>query len=194
MRSEFKWSDIKVAVGLGNPGDRYAYTFHNAGAQTLAAFPELSKPGDFSPAPKKPFRFLRSGGRAFVLPASPMNDAGRAVRDALSYFNATPHHLLVIHDDTDLPLGKFRFSFGRGGAGHRGVESIIGALGTKDFWRLRMGVRPSTERRSPPSPSGLRRIKAGDFVLRRMSPRERAELRGAAREAYETLTEKTAGR
>jgi PTH1 family peptidyl-tRNA hydrolase len=72
--------------------------------------------------------------------------------------------ILLVHDDSDLPLGTFKFSFGRGAAGHHGVESAIAALRSSDFWRLRIGVRGD-------APQGARR-KAGEFVLRTMTAAE----------------------
>ena len=107
-----------------------------------------------------------------------MNESGGFVKKMLKKKGVKPEALLVIHDDSDLNLGSFKFSFGRGSAGHKGAESVIRTLGTKDFWRLRIGIRPI----GPISPIGLigliarRRKKAGEFVLRKISAKDKKTL------------------
>ena len=94
-----------------------------------------------------------------------MNVCGPAVRAALDYQKTHPSDLLVIHDDIDLPFGRLRLHEGRGHGGHNGVRSVIGALGTPAFWRLKLGVgRP---------PGGL---DPAAFVLGRFSKGERREV------------------
>ncbi|MCG2685872.1 aminoacyl-tRNA hydrolase, partial [Candidatus Parcubacteria bacterium] len=78
-------------------------------------------------------------------PRSSMNSSGLAVGRLVGYFKTALEDLLVIHDDLDLELGSFKLQKGRGAAGHRGVESIITALGSSDFWRLRVGIGRPTE-------------------------------------------------
>ncbi len=93
-----------------------------------------------------------------------MNESGKAVKEAMKYFKIKPEEILIVHDDSDIELGKYKISFGRGSAGHNGVQSIINNLKTKNFWRLRIGVRPTTNNRRPTT-----QIKAGDFVLKKIS-------------------------
>lgn len=138
---DFNMNRIRLVVGLGNPGTRYAHTYHNAGRIALAM---LEAHREVFP-PRTRFMALD----VF------MNESGPAIARVL---RGAPHTLLILHDDSDLALGTSRLVFGRGAAGHHGVESIIRALGTKDFWRLRIGIRP-------PSLIG---VKASDFVLRPM--------------------------
>ncbi|PIP30159.1 hypothetical protein COU12_01840 [Candidatus Jorgensenbacteria bacterium CG10_big_fil_rev_8_21_14_0_10_54_38] len=207
MRTEFKWSRIKVAAGLGNPGAAYRHTHHNAGMEVLRALASFAvaparRAGNaplsvFTAPPRKQFSFLRSGMHAFVAPTTFMNESGGAVAEALRYLHAKkPEEFLLIHDDADLPLGTFRLEFGRGSAGHHGVQSVITSLGTKDFWRLRIGVRPkalgtiketlrpNAYRLKPRMKAGLpaetRRVKAGDFILRRMTASEREIIKKTA--------------
>jgi len=90
-----------------------------------------------------------------------MNESGKAVKEAVKYFRAKPEEILIIHDDSDIELGKYKISFGRGSAGHQGVESIIKSLGTKNFWRLRIGIRRT------------KRKKAGEFVLKKITPADK---------------------
>ncbi len=110
-----------------------------------------------------------------------MNESGSAVARPL---RTSPSTLLLIHDDSDLPLGSYRLMFGRGAAGHHGVESVIKALGTKEFWRLRVGVRPSL----PKSAKGdASRLPAGRFVLRPMSKTAETAVRETAEKFLSTF-------
>jgi len=95
-----------------------------------------------------------------------MNESGGFVKKMLRKKGVRPEALLVIHDDSDLNLGSFKLSFGRGSAGHKGAESVIRTLGTKDFWRLRIGIRPIVGRRK----------KAGEFVLKKISAKDKKTL------------------
>lgn len=193
MNPEFKWHDIKLAVGLGNPGTAYEDTFHNAGQRILRILARSADTearqaahGTFSRVPRKRFMFLRHDRRVFVIPDSFMNESGPAVKEALRYFKAIPRTLLLVHDDTDLPLGTFRFSFGSSAAGHKGVQSVIETLHTKDFWRLRIGTRKETSKsntyRLKP------RVKAEEFVLRHMTAKERAVLDAVAETILNSFT------
>jgi PTH1 family peptidyl-tRNA hydrolase len=92
-----------------------------------------------------------------------MNLSGQAVAPLLQYFDVGLEHLLVVHDDIDLPFAKLRLQFGRGAGGHNGVSSIIGSIGTPDFWRLKLGVG---------RPPGA--VDPATYVLRRFSKREEA--------------------
>ena len=107
-----------------------------------------------------------------------MNVSGPAVHKLLRSIQAVPADLLLIHDDSDLPLGEWRLVFGRGAAGHHGVESVIAALRTKDFWRLRLGIRHG-------------RGKAGEFVLRKMTAANRKKFYLGLKEATEKVMENT---
>ncbi len=151
---------IGIIIGLGNPGKEYAETYHNTGFLAVHA---LAAGASFSRIPKKHFAYAKRNGFIFVQPLVFMNISGIAAKNALGYFKTSPDAMLVAHDDSDLAAGRWKLDFGRGAAGHRGVASIIEALGTKNFWRLRIGVRGKNEKRPP------RRIKAGDFVLRKIT-------------------------
>ena len=143
-----------LIVGLGNPGKKYQNTRHNIG---FLVIDEFRKRNDF---PKfklsKKFNALISGDvfnneKKIILakPQTFMNESGKTVKKLISSF--LPAHkagrfpvssLIVIHDDIDLPLGKIRISKARGSAGHKGVESIIKTLTTKNFIRVRVGIQP----------------------------------------------------
>jgi PTH1 family peptidyl-tRNA hydrolase len=185
MQREFKWDAVKAVVGLGNPGKEFEGTFHNAGRTVLRALAGSARAEPFSTAPRKRFSFLCRAGRLFATTSSYMNESGAAVREILRLSHVAPDELLIVHDDTDLPLGTFRLGFGRGAAGHKGVQSVTAALRTNGFWRLRMGVRPDAKAGLPAT---VPRVKAGDFVLRRMTARERATLDAAADAFLQSFT------
>ena len=145
---------VKIVMGLGNPGVEHRQTYHNAGLLYIDAV----APGGFKQY--KHFAFVRQGDMIFTKSLLFMNQSGQAVREALKYFGLEPQNLILAHDDSDLVLGKHKFSFGRGGAGHKGVASVINHLQTKDFYRLRLGIRK-------------RQGKAGDFVLKNLSATDR---------------------
>jgi PTH1 family peptidyl-tRNA hydrolase len=144
-----------LIVGLGNPGAQYAGTPHNVGfevANRLAARWDLGKP-------KSKYRGLITEGRAglpgissspaarvaILLPQTYMNDSGRSVGPARGELKVEPDHVLVLHDEIDLPFGEVRARLGGGLAGHNGLKSIKAALGTADFHRVRIGVgRPDS--------------------------------------------------
>jgi PTH1 family peptidyl-tRNA hydrolase len=138
-----------LIVGLGNPGAEYERTRHNVGfeiARTLIERWQLSKP-------KQRFKGLLSEGRtepggprvAVLLPQTYMNDAGQSVGPARGALQADLDHVLVLHDEIDLPFGDIRVRLGGGLAGHNGLKSLRQGLGSADFGRVRVGVgRPPT--------------------------------------------------
>jgi len=153
----------KLIIGLGNPSKEYEKTYHNVGFLFIDS---LAKNGFKK---EKSFSFAKEGKVVLVKPLVFMNESGRAVSEAVKYFSSSknkvsPEEILIVHDDSDIFLGDHKFSLGRGSAGHRGVESIIKSLKTKDFSRLRIGIRPMDEKET-------KREKAGDFVLKKISPR-----------------------
>jgi len=114
-----------LIVGLGNPGKKYQKTRHNIGFRVVDELKSLNLK-----------RVI------LVKPKTFMNLSGKAVKSLMTKYKVPPLNLWVIHDDIDLPLGKIRISVGRGAAGHKGVESIIKELGTKNFVRFRIGICP----------------------------------------------------
>ena len=135
---------MKAVVGLGNPGKRYANTPHNVG---FAVVNELAG-GPLSCRLKKSFRFGARHGMArladeSVLLAKPetfMNRSGRAVASLLRYWKISPGDMVVVLDDADLALGRLRIRPNGSSGGHRGLGSVIDAVGTTDFARVRLGI------------------------------------------------------
>ncbi len=159
--------NLKLIIGLGNPDPQYKNTYHNTGALFAEYFKKFrDKPTLI------PYKLAIFASEAYV------NNSGRFVIKMMRKHNARPDELLIAHDDSDLELGKYKLVFGRGAAGHHGIENIQAALKTKDFWRLRIGIRPSPsealakEGRRPKAglPAVARRAKAGEFVLKKISP------------------------
>ena len=133
---------IQLVVGLGNPGDRYTGTRHNAGFWWVD---ELARRhgGDFRPNSRFQGEVadLRFAGLNLRLlkPTTYMNNSGRAVQALASFYRIALGAILVVHDEIDLPPGVVRLKKGGGDGGHRGLRDIIPAVG-KDFYRLRVGV------------------------------------------------------
>ena len=136
-----------LVVGLGNPGERYEGTRHNVGQWCLD---RVASEGSISISRRRRLAVVGQGeiaGRPVVLarPRTFVNDSGRAVTSLLARYRAAAADLLVIHDDMDLPPGKVRLRPSGGSGGHKGMRSIIDAVGTQEFARLRIGIgRPST--------------------------------------------------
>lgn len=129
-----------IFCGLGNPGKEYEKTRHNFGFLTLSAFAEKHNLV-FHLEPSLESEVAEYRQKALLLkPLTYMNLSGRAVKKALKYYGESPQNLLVIYDDLDLPLGRIKLLPKGGSGGHRGVSSIIEAIGTEDFPRLKLGI------------------------------------------------------
>lgn len=133
---------------MGNPGERYQETRHNVGFDVVKRLAESHN----IRVSKKGFSSLWTKGivngkeTLFLLPQTFMNLSGGAVREALDYFRLQPRDLAVAHDEIDLPLGRVKWDFDAGTAGNRGVTSVVDHLGTKAFYRVRLGIgRPETK-------------------------------------------------
>ncbi|HEX7455922.1 MAG TPA: aminoacyl-tRNA hydrolase [Candidatus Nanoarchaeia archaeon] len=137
---------MKVVVGLGNPGEKYTRNRHNVGFMVAD---EILKQYAVSPHVSKRLQsilYFLDKKRILVKPQAFMNLSGRAVNRVVNFYKVKPHDLLVVHDDVDLEFGEIKHQFARGAAGHRGVGSIIEALGSEKFGRVRIGIgRPSTQ-------------------------------------------------
>jgi len=138
-----------LLVGLGNPGAEYERTRHNVGFEIARGLIERWA----LPKPKARYRGLLSEGRtgpggprvAVLLPQTYMNDSGRSVGPARGELKVPLDHVVVLHDEIDLPFADIRVRLGGGLAGNNGLKSIKQALGSADFWRIRVGVgRPPT--------------------------------------------------
>jgi peptidyl-tRNA hydrolase, PTH1 family len=136
-------SEIKLIVGLGNPGREYEQTRHNAGFWWIDEF-ALANKMSFNADSKfhgQAARSVLQGHEIFLLkPQTFMNVSGRAVGALAQFYKIEAAQILVVHDELDLPPGSAKLKLGGGHGGHNGLKDIIAHLGTRDFWRLRIGI------------------------------------------------------
>ena len=140
---------IQLIVGLGNPGPQYAGTRHNAGYWLVDRIAERAGV-ELRPEAKFQGCVARvsgpSGDLRVLKPTTFMNHSGRALAAVCRYFDIEPNAVLVAYDELDLPVGAAKLKFGGGHAGHNGIRDSIAALGSRDFWRLRIGIgHPGTK-------------------------------------------------
>lgn len=136
-------SGIKLIVGLGNPGQQYRFTRHNAGAMFLESLCD-----DYQGSLKPESKFfglterlaIKGQDVRLLLPTTFMNHSGQAVAAIQQYFRIDPLEILVAYDELDLPVGTTRLKKGGGHGGHNGIRDIIKAIGSQDFNRLRIGI------------------------------------------------------
>jgi len=182
-----KFSGIKTLfiVGLGNIGSEYENTRHNAGFVFIDKFLELNK---LKPLKEKKDLFCYLGkykirDKEFFLakPATYMNESGKAVIAIFNFYTHSrkkmygthmsvpllqPTNLILIHDDLDIALGKFKIQFGKGPKEHGGVSSVEKILKTKNFWHIRIGAENRNENLK-------KRISGKDFVLKKLNKNEK---------------------
>lgn len=137
---------MKLLIGLGNPGKKYLLNRHNVGFLFIDkmtqnfSWPVLKLNKNFQAKISK--TKLDEKKIIVALPQTYMNNSGEVVKKISAYYKIKPQNIIVVHDEIDLPLGKFKASFDSRSAGHLGVQSIIDQLKTKSFWRLRIGIGP----------------------------------------------------
>ena len=137
-----------LIVGLGNPGEEYAGTYHNVGFRVLDRI-----------AARESIRFKERSGQArisdkamiagqsaiLVAPQTYMNNSGAAMPPLFERFEAGPRDVIVIYDDIALPLGKIRIRQKGSAGGHNGIKSLVSAFGSDEFLRIRVGIQPERE-------------------------------------------------
>jgi peptidyl-tRNA hydrolase, PTH1 family len=136
---------IKLIVGLGNPGDKYAATRHNVGFWFVNAIAaqhntRLALDAKMFGDVGKLNSNLSNQDTWLLKPTTFMNASGKAVAALANYYKIAPAEILVVHDELDLPAGSAKLKFGGGHGGHNGLKDIHAALGTADYWRLRLGI------------------------------------------------------
>jgi peptidyl-tRNA hydrolase, PTH1 family len=156
---------VKLIVGLGNPGDEYRSTPHNLGFMVVDRIASERRVEIRNRQCRALTARIQVGDEVVLLakPETYMNLSGVSVRELVAEYEAKPEtDLIVIQDELDFPLGTLRIHARRSSAGHNGIESIIDALGTQDFLRIRIGVAPE------------RKVEDGQSYL--LSPFRKAEL------------------
>lgn len=179
-----------VIVGLGNPGEEYDMTRHNTGRMALDFFAKSHGFGEWREDTRAKAH-VASGliGKtvvALVAPDTFMNKSGAAAAKFVKSQKAA-ERLVVIQDDLDLPLGALKLSFDRGSGGHKGIESIIRAVKTKKFTRVRVGISPSTASGALRKPSGEKVV--NNFILAKFKTHELAEMRRVSKRVAHALEE-----
>lgn len=192
-----------IIVGLGNPGEEYVGTRHNTGREALFDF---AKVNDFSEwtTDLKSKSLISSGkiGREAVTLVSPetfMNKSGDAVKKIEQKLkvkskkakekdkkNIEIENLVVVHDDLDIPFGKFKISFNKSAGGHRGVESIVKVLKTEGFTRVRVGISPANSKGVAKKPVGEEAV--NKFILGKFKPAEVEDLKKLSKIISTALT------
>lgn len=177
-----------VVVGLGNPGEAYENTRHNAGRMALLHYAKYASAPLWKEDKKS--QSLTTGATvgttlvALLLPNTYMNKSGSAVVKLVKSVKAA-ERLIVVYDDLDLPLGKIKISFNRGSGGHKGVESITTAVKTKKFTRIRVGISPETPGGKMKKPLGEKAV--NDFILKKFKPEEIDELKKVFKRVAEAI-------
>lgn len=165
---------MKLIVGLGNPGKEYEKTWHNVGFQTLDQIKDKESFSEFKAIKK--YKGEVSEGKIseekviLLKPQTFMNLSGQSIQAIAGFYKIKPQDIWVIHDELDLPLGQIRISKNSSGGGHKGVQSIIEKIGTKDFVRFRIGIK-----------SIVTKIPAEKFVLKKISKENDKVLRSVMR-------------
>jgi PTH1 family peptidyl-tRNA hydrolase len=149
---------MKLIVGLGNPGKKYAKTRHNIGFRVIDSLD-----------------FARDKDVILLKPDNFMNNSGRAVQSLITKYKIQTTDVIVVHDDIDLLFGDVRVSKDSSSAGHKGVQSIIDALGAQDFIRIRIGIRPQHE------------IDTTEFVLKNFTKTEEKQLPEIIKKAIDEI-------
>lgn len=172
---------VKLIVGLGNPGAKYAQTRHNAGfwfveevarQQGVTFRPEAKFHGEVA-------RIQLNGEDVWLLkPSTFMNRSGQSISSMAKFYKLAPEAILVAHDELDLPVGTVRLKKGGGHGGHNGLKDIIKALGSREFGRLRIGIDHPGDRNQ-----------VVDYVLKAPGKAERAVIDDAIYEATRYLSD-----
>ena len=153
-----------LIIGLGNPGEEFKNTRHNIGREICDAFREQQSFSDFGFSKK--FNAETNEGKIdkdkviLICPNTFMNKSGVAVAAVTKFYKIKLENIFIVHDDSDLPLGSTKLSFARSSAGHKGVESVIKSLKTRDFWRFRVGV------------GSKKHVDAEKIILKKFTPKE----------------------
>lgn len=188
---------MRYIVGLGNPGEEYELTRHNAGRMAVLGF--IKKEGIEEPEFDKKLNALvvkgeivkpafakdSAGKEKFqiILPETFMNKSGDSLKKLITSVKIAKN-LIVIHDDIDLPLGKIKISFGKSSGGHKGVDSVIKAVKTINFTRVRIGISATNAKGAVKKSSGDKFL---DYIIGKFKPAELVEMKKVAKKSAEAL-------
>lgn len=177
-----------IIVGLGNPGEEYESTRHNTGRMLVEWFGK-SIDAEWKDDKKLNAKVAKSKiGKSpvvLVLPETFMNKSGNSIKPLVASIKAA-EKMMVIYDDLDMPFGKSKISFNRSSGGHKGVESIIRAVKTEKFARIRVGISPVTPSGKIKKPSGEEQVTK--VILGKFKDEEIKELKKLSKKVNEAIT------
>ncbi|TDR30580.1 aminoacyl-tRNA hydrolase [Hydromonas duriensis] len=179
----------KLIVGLGNPGAEYEQTRHNAGWWLLD---QLARQYNINLSPESKFHGLTArthinGDEVWLLqPMQYMNRSGAAIAALAHFYKITPEHIMVLHDELDIPVGAVKMKVGGSTGGHNGLKDTQAKLGTPQFWRMRIGIDHPRNSTTPLQP-------VADYVLKPPKQSERMEINKAIDKAEDAISDWLAG-
>ena len=165
---------MKLIAGLGNIGEKYCFTRHNAGFMVLDKW-ALEDGFSFREEKKLKCFLAKKDDIIFIKPTTYMNLSGEAVRACADYYKIDVKDILVIYDDISLDLGRIRFRANGSDGGHNGIKSIIQHLGTKDFDRLKIGIGPQPN------------IPSETYVLQNFPQNQHEDLKSVLKKSIEAV-------
>src|SRR3989344_1033986 len=188
----------KLIIGIGNPDEKYQNTRHNVGFM-MVDYIAKKNPSTSLRTSDENFEFNKKlnaltaksnlGDSSIILakPQTYVNKTGEAATKLKNFYKVKPEQILIIQDDLDIPFGYTKISFDKNSGGHKGIESIMRALKTKKFYRLRIGLAKPTLQKARQQSDKKRDEFVMKFVLSKFSPSEHDELKKILKEGYEKL-------
>jgi peptidyl-tRNA hydrolase, PTH1 family len=184
--------NMKLIVGLGNPGNKYEYTRHNIGFMIVDKFvkdklPLMPSLKAWKQDAKMAAHICKLDDCIVVKPQTYMNNTGNAVLSIVNFYKIDINDVWVIHDDIDLPTGKIRIRTGGGSAGHNGIESIINILHNPEFVRFRLGIGKGKTDIQRTGDHNLHRREIEKYVLSPFKVNEGGEVKKLIKYCVEAL-------
>jgi len=177
---------MKIIVGLGNPDKKYKLSRHNIGRLTLTDWQKAADFPDFKLKKKYKAQITEASFARkkimLVLPETSMNLSGKSIKALLVNYKTPATRIWVIHDDIDVDLGKIKIVKNKGAAGHKGVQSIINKIRTKNFIRFRIGINPDYKAVKPFSHLAME-----SFVLQKFTKKEKEIIKKTVKKTIEAI-------
>ncbi len=181
----------KLIIGLGNPDEEYQNTRHNVGFMFLDYLAKKIDANDFEEDKKSNALTSKSKiDKTTVILAKPLcyvNKSGEVVSKLAKFYKAKPADVVIVQDDLDIEFGSFKNSFEKNSGGHKGVESIIRAIKTNKFYRLRIGTSVRALEKAREQSDKKRDAFVMDFVLSKFSPKDHDVIKKMFPDIYERL-------
>lgn len=187
---------MKIILGIGNPDKQYYSTRHNIGFMIIDFIAKNCEAKDFEFEKKMNSEIAKCSvdkkSLILVKPQTYVNKTGEAAKKIKNFYKLKLEDILVIHDDLDIEFGNMKLSFDKDSAGHKGVDSVMKALKSKKFYRLRIGLANDLLKKARHQKTiELKRKKVGDFVLSTFTPTEQKKLPLILKKALEIIKSRT---